>query len=61
MCCGCGIADRSRPRGSAPAATSPSVTILVAAIGDSAFTATPAGSTGPSCQVRAATARLALP
>ena len=31
----------------------------VAAIGDSAFTVTPAGATFPSCQVSAATARFA--
>ena len=33
--------------------------ILVAAIGDMAFTVTPGGATGPSCHVNAAIARLA--
>ncbi len=37
------------------------VTIRVAAMGESAFTVTPAGATSPSCQVSEATARLAQP
>ena len=39
----------------------PPVTILVAAMGESALTVTPAGVVCPICHVSAATARLAHP
>ena len=62
MSCAGGRPDRSRPplclRAAAPPVAVP-VIILVAASGDSAFSATPSGSRSASCQVTAATARFA--
>ncbi len=71
MSCAGGRPDRSRPplclrpaspplclRPASPPVAAP-VIILVAASGDSAFSATPSGSRSASCQVTAATARFA--
>ena len=45
----------------AGARSSAAVTMRVTAIGDMALTTTPGGACRPSCQVSAATARLAQP